>query len=225
MKLAPSLASIGEVFDCELRAAGGSVADRFEEGERLYLRGVLPTSGEVRPGDGIRGGVALRADEERVLVHPYTFRQVCSNGAIMAHVIGTEAVERVVDSGLGCDGFEACERIREVVRVCADPSTFEDGLFQMRSAMHSEADMMITLMPMLSRMPAQLVVQFISQVSERLGSDRSRYGLMNAVTSTARDTADPEMRWRLEELGGAVAAGAVKPMPQRSAKLKRAAIA
>ena len=28
---------------------------------------------------------------------------------------------------------------------------------------------------------------------------------MNAVTSVARDTRDPETRWRLEELGGGIA--------------------
>jgi hypothetical protein len=225
MKLSPSLASIGEVFESELHAAGGSVANRFEDGERLYLRGVLPVAGDVRPGDGIRGGVALRADEQCVLVHPYTFRQVCSNGAIMAHAIGTEAVERVEDSGLGCDGFEAIERVRQAVRVCADPAAFEAGISQMRAATQSEADMMITLMPMLSRMSAPMAVRLIVQISERLGPDRSRYGLMNAVTSTARDTADPELRWRLEEIGGAVAAGVVRPIPQRSAKLQVVAIA
>jgi hypothetical protein len=30
---------------------------------------------------------------------------------------------------------------------------------------------------------------------------------MNAITTTARETRDPETKWRLEELGGAVAAG------------------
>ncbi len=34
--------------------------------------------------------------------------------------------------------------------------------------------------------------------------DGSRYGLMNAITSVARDTRDPETRWRLEKLGGLV---------------------
>jgi len=29
---------------------------------------------------------------------------------------------------------------------------------------------------------------------------------MNAVTSVARDTRDPELRWRLEELGGGIPA-------------------
>ena len=38
------------------------------------------------------------------------------------------------------------------------------------------------------------------------GSDRNRFGLMNAVTSVARDTRDPDARWRLEELGGGIGA-------------------
>jgi hypothetical protein len=37
--------------------------------------------------------------------------------------------------------------------------------------------------------------------------DRSRLALMNAVTSVARDTPDPEVRWRLEELGGGIPVG------------------
>jgi hypothetical protein len=37
--------------------------------------------------------------------------------------------------------------------------------------------------------------------------DRSRFALMNAVTSVARDTADPELRWRLEEMGGGIPVG------------------
>jgi hypothetical protein len=39
-----------------------------------------------------------------------------------------------------------------------------------------------------------------------LGRDRSAFGLLNAVTSVARDTRDPETRWRLEELGGTMPA-------------------
>ncbi len=36
--------------------------------------------------------------------------------------------------------------------------------------------------------------------------DRSAFGLMNAVTSVARDQDDPQVRWHLEELGGGVPA-------------------
>lgn len=219
MKLSPTMASIREIFESELHAANGTVADRFDDGQRLYLRGVLPTVGDVLSGDHIRGGVALRAVDEQVLIHPYTFRQVCSNGAIMAHALGTEAIERIEDSGLGCDGFETCEQIRQAVRACADPSVFEASLSQMRAAAHSTTDTIITLMPFLSRMPGHAAADLIRQITERLGPDRSRFGLMNAVTSTARDTSDPELRWRLEELGGAVAAGLTRSAQTGPAKM------
>jgi hypothetical protein len=45
------------------------------------------------------------------------------------------------------------------------------------------------------------------------GRDRSGYALMNAVTSVARDTRDPELRWRLEEFGGGIAAH-LEPEPE-----------
>ena len=44
--------------------------------------------------------------------------------------------------------------------------------------------------------------------------DLTPYGLMNAVTSVARDEPDPETRWKLESLGGAVPALlTVRPPP------------
>lgn len=45
------------------------------------------------------------------------------------------------------------------------------------------------------------------------GSDQSRYGFMNAITSAARDRSDPDERWNLEELGGGVAANVFPASP------------
>jgi hypothetical protein len=41
-------------------------------------------------------------------------------------------------------------------------------------------------------------------IGERFGQegDPTMYGLVNAVTSVARDTSDPDLRWKLEEAGG-----------------------
>jgi hypothetical protein len=62
---------------------------------------------------------------------------------------------------------------------------------------------------------------------QRVGAGRrgTRYDLMNVVTATARDTRDPEAKWRLEELGGAIAAGIIpmpKPTPSRRARVRAA---
>ena len=93
----------------------------------------------------------------------------------------------------------------------------------MRTAMESEADTLITLMPYLSRLPEAQVATLVADLLQRFGEgrDRSRYGLMNAVTARARDTKDPELRWRLEEIGGAITAR-LKLRPRRSAKAKLA---
>ena len=56
-----------------------------------------------------------------------------------------------------------------------------------------------------------------------LGEDRSRYGLMNAVTAVARDTRDPEIRWGLEEFGGGLAVGC-RPGPDGDRAPARAAV-
>jgi hypothetical protein len=40
--------------------------------------------------------------------------------------------------------------------------------------------------------------------------DRSRFGLAQAITGVARDVQDPELKWDLEKLGGAVALGTLR---------------
>jgi hypothetical protein len=74
--------------------------------------------------------------------------------------------------------------------------------------MEREADLMLLYLPLLSRLPREHFTALFATITRRFteGGDRSRFGLMNAVTSTARDTRDPEVRWRLEELGAQVPA-------------------
>jgi len=88
----------------------------------------------------------------------------------------------------------------------------------MRSACEVEADLALAMMPMITRMPARLAAEMVQMIMRRHneGRDRSRFGLMNAVTSVARDTRDPELRWRLEELGGGIPALIRSPRPRPS---------
>jgi hypothetical protein len=63
-------------------------------------------------------------------------------------------------------------------------------------------------LPHLSRMPAEMAARVAPMVFQRFasGRDMTLFGLVNAVTSVARDTRDPDVRWRLEELGGSMPA-------------------
>src|SRR6266849_3041875 len=92
--LHPTTRQIQDLFGAEITALGGTVSDSYDDGEQLFLRSILPGVQEVRPRDKLQGGVALRLCGPAVLVHPYVFRQVCRNGAIMAQALQTRRVVR-----------------------------------------------------------------------------------------------------------------------------------
>jgi hypothetical protein len=193
-------AAIRSLFAEEIAAAGGTVSDTFDDGSRLFTRSILPGMREVIPGDAFQAGVALRSTSEGIWVHPYLFRQVCRNGAIVAQALQSQHVE--ADE---CEtSEEAAATVREAVRACCTEEGFTEAIANMRSARDRVAGVAINLLPLLSRLPPEQGTRIFRMVVERFfdGEDASQYGLMNAVTSVARDTQDPDLRWRLEELGG-----------------------
>ena len=206
----PSTSDISEAFADEITSLGGALPDVYDDGECVFARGVLPADAEVRPGDHIRGGVALRVAGPRIEVHPYTFRQVCSNGAIAAQALESRRLERIeaVEVAPTYDIGVVMTDLRLAVRVCAAPEAFAVTTREMQSATEVEADMALNLLPFLARMPGGIPQRWLSQILERFSTDddRSVFGLMNAVTSVARDVRDHETRWRLEELGGTIPA-------------------
>jgi hypothetical protein len=213
----PDTRAIRDAFADTIAALGGTLHDEYDDGVRLFLRAVLPSAADVRPGDGVQGGVALRAVGPEVLVHPYTFRLVCANGAIHAQALETRRVARPVrvDGPAGgawsYEAMDALAELADAVRACAAPAVFARGVGEMRSAAEVEADHALMVMPFLSRLTASgapATRAFAQHIFARFhqGRDRSAFGLMNAVTSVARETRDPEARWRLEELGGGVPA-------------------
>jgi len=195
-------ADIRQTFSQEVTALGGTVTEVFEEGPLLWARSVLPWVEEVRRSDKVQGGIALRSTGHEVFVHPYTFRFVCTNGCIIASALQTRQI--AVSDYLPDE--DATEAIREAVRASGDREVFAEVARQMRTAQEAQADMTISLMATLRRMPGDLATRFLGQIAGRFikDGDRSRFGLVNAVTSVARDTADPNHRWRLEEFGGSL---------------------
>lgn len=191
---------IQAIFADEIAGAGGNVLETFNDGDRLFMRSIFPKELEVQRGDRVQGGVALRATDQEIWVHPYVFRQVCTNGAIMAHATQSRTIER---SGFSSD----LEReLRETVQACCEKEAFTMAVGAIRATVGSRIDMALMMMPMLSRLGANASPEILRMISERFFKDRdhSRFGLMNAVTSVARDTRDPDLRWRLEVIGGLV---------------------
>src|SRR5262249_41067780 len=103
-----------EVYSAEIEDRSGRVLDFFDDGRRLFVRSLLPGVEEARPADGMQGGVALRGTDTEVWVHPYVFRQVCRNGAIMAHALQTQHVDRLDELPVA----DASAAVREAVSAC-----------------------------------------------------------------------------------------------------------
>ena len=181
--------------------------DAFDDGIRLFLRAVRGVTDEVRPGDSLQGGVALRTSADEILVHSYTFRQVCRNGAIMTHTLQTHRIDRVSFSASSEQIEQVLAEVREAVRACSSDEAFSAAVDQMRAAAEVSSDIALQTLQMLAQVQ-DISPEFVATIWERFESesDRSAFGLINAVTSTARDVSDPELRWRLEELGGGMPA-------------------
>ena len=207
----PATQQIRDTFADVIASLGGEMPDVYDDGERLYARAVLFAEGEVRPGDRIRGGVAVRAVGAEIQVHPYTFRKVCSNGAIAAHALETRSVARVESTGVFTPSYDVAVVLAELwsaVEGCAAPEVFERSTSEMRSAAEIQADVALQLLPAVARLPQHMAASVLPLIFQRFAAnrDQSAFGLLNAVTSLARDTHDPETRWRLEELGGTIPA-------------------
>jgi hypothetical protein len=200
----PTNAAFLKTFRAQIAQAGGKMTDTFDDaGRRLYARAVLPGTRQVSPGDRLQGGVAMRATDRDVSLHPYVFRLVCRNGAITAQAAQSCVIVRASGETFG-GSRDVLDDVRDAVHACCSDEAFAIGVNGMRSTMNADVNTMINLMPVLSRLPKQVAAQILSTFQR--DADRSGFGFLNAITATARDTRDPELRWQLESLGGAVPA-------------------
>ncbi len=205
-----SAAAILEVFTDEVALQNGRVTDSLAADRRVLARGVLPRVVDVHPGDGLQGGVALKSLEGCVWVRPFVFRQVCRNGAIVAH--GLQA-ERRID----LETHEPKVReflVREATAQCCAAEVFDELMIRIEYTTKVDGDFGLSTLPLLGRLPRRLAERLLREITDRFRAtpDRTRFGLMNAITSLARDTHDAELRWDLEELGGSIPA-LVPPSP------------
>jgi hypothetical protein len=133
-------------------------------------------------------------------------RQVCVNGAVMPIVHGMTrferiATEEIVSSSTFAGGV--AHEVREAIRSCATASRLSNAADQMRAMTHMDASVSIAMLMQLidaGGLPEHVLLAVLERHSP--SEDASAFGVVNAVTSVARDTQDPAMRWELESIGG-----------------------
>ena len=211
--------AIGDLFAEEVHRLDGRVLDTFKDERRLFTRSVLPLVDEVQPNDRVKGGVALKASAGEICIYPYVFREVCRNGAIMAHAIDSTRFALTSEDAPQESEFA----VREAIRTCGRKNVFVDSVRDVSMTTSRSVDFALMMLPMLSSLGQRIPGSLLQQILDRFvgEEERSQFSLMNAITSVARDTADPEQRWRLEELGGAIAANILTPLPADESGVER----
>ena len=121
------------------------------------------------------------------------------------------------------DSWDAEAALREAIQDCCEAEAFTESVREFRSATEEQADLALNLLSLLSRSGLQNTAGLLGQIMDQFfrEPDQTKFSLTNAVTAVARDTRDPETRWRLEELGGAIAAGLMPAPPSRSPGAKQ----
>ena len=206
----PTTENIRDIFCEEIAALNGHVESVADDGRHLYCRATLPWTDEVARGDRIRAGAALRATPACACICPWLLRILCINGIIMRQPMP----EREVEMPLAQPADVAESTLRQAIAAVCSEEAFADAVKMVRTARRRPAQLDMTPFRRHLQGDSDTRRQLLMEVMRRFRAegDPSAFGLMNAVTSVARDTADPETRWRLEELGGAIAAG-LQPTP------------
>ena len=202
---------IRAIFAEEIDSCGGTVQKVDADGGNLYCRATLPLADEVATDDRVRAGAALRATPSRACICPWLLRILCINGIIVRQAMPARHVE--MPTALPAEAAEIT--LREAIAAACSEEAFTKAVKMVRAARRRPAELL--MIPFRRHLQGdadtrrRLLIEAIRRFEAN--DDRSAFGLMNAVTSLARDTAEPETRWRLEELGGAVAAGSIEPGP------------
>jgi hypothetical protein len=204
------------LFTHEVTTRSGEVVDTHDDGNELLVRALLSHTATVQRDDPIRGGVALRANDTGVWIHPYLRRKICVNGAIVAQAIGS----RYLDDITVGDMDSALDVIRDAIGACCQGDVFAAAITDVRAGRFVAADVSAVVQLWLQGSVWQqdspgrklAIMRRIVSLFES-GGDRSRFGLANAVTAVARDVQEPLLKWDLEEFGGGIAVGKISRQP------------
>ncbi len=223
----PRIPDLRELFIDQVTRSGGTIQDVYDDSGQLYVRARLPQVKEVRRRDRVQNGVAMCASGPVIQVHPYTFREVCTNGAIMPRVIGRQTFERIPEPAGDREVDRLCFEVLEAISVSSSPETFAGSIDRLKGTLlvHSiETEHLVLLSHMLSESMQREMLPEILRRLEASG-ESSAFAVMNAITSLARDTLDPPTRWRLEELGGSIGARLAPPPRERPPAVAKSDVA
>lgn len=179
----------------------------------LYLKAVDKTlTAEIREEDVIHGGLILRNSEvgaSAFRVEPFLLRKICKNGLIGEHSLkrihlGRQTLEigeiDWSDETRELEDKALWAKIRDIIRATFDREVFESWVERLKESTEviienpvKAVNNIVKLAGLTEERKNELLMHF---------SEHTKYGLVSAVTTIARDTESVDEQIRLEEFGG-----------------------
>lgn len=207
-----------------LHRVGGEVFSSEITDRRLYVQIRSPKLvGEVKVGDVVQGGLAIRNSEVgcgSLSIEFLLYRLICKNGAVMEKVMRRAHIGRKVTFGDGADDALAVERISDETRQLEDATFFSkvrdavtDVMTQERfknvlASAQRAAGMKIEVAPEKAVAAITREIKLNQDEGGKMlrhlieGGDLTAWGFANAVTHVAHDVTDYDRAVELETAGG-----------------------
>jgi len=187
----------------------------------LYLKAVDRTlTASIRGEDIVYGGIIIRNSEvgaSALRVEPFILRRVCLNGLILEHSLkkihlGRQTLEiGEIDWSEETRELEdkaLWSKIRDIIRATFDREIFEGWVKRLRESTWigiekpTEAvNNIVKHLGLNEEQKTQLLMHF---------SEKTKYGLINAITRTAREIENVDQQIRLEEFAGKILESSLK---------------
>jgi hypothetical protein len=201
-----------------IKERGWEVAHCALTERRMYLRVLFPNlEGAVKVGDPVRAGATFTNSEVGLgawRFEGYLERLVCTNGMVMKdhfagfnrrHITSRQSAGFLSASTLALEDQLFQSKVADTLDVMADPERFENALALMRGTTEEEIEHPMEAVQVLGRRVG-LTQDERTAVEGNLvrGGDSSLWGLVNALTATARDISSFDRRAELEDQAGRV---------------------
>lgn len=198
--------------------------------QKLYLQVKFPRlEGEVKKGDPVQGGLIITNSEigsGALEVRPLIYRLVCLNGMVRPVDVENGSVRRnhigrrveagedftiYSDETLKADDHALMLKIRDSIRNLSDPQLFFKLMEEMRAAAEGKViERPVLAVEELAKVitlrdrEKELVLENLLRGDTGLGTDLSKWGLLNAVTRVANENEDYDRAVELQEAGGKI---------------------
>jgi hypothetical protein len=164
-----------------------------------FIRAILPPLIQINHRDQINYGVAFKVHKNnKIEVGPYLYRIVCENGAVVNNEIFNQEL-----SVNGLMDFEIKAKLLDAIDECCSLTAYKYAQKNILESTKVPANLRLIFNRLAHFTQWDQRTSVYNHIIRRLDMEEqpTKYDLLNAITSLARDTIDPELKWNLQKLG------------------------